>query len=41
MMAVIDYSMSDNEKIEGHISKRFEIVKKIGSGAYGVVWKVL
>lgn len=32
--------MSDHEKIESHIAKRFEIVKKIGSGAYGIVWKV-
>ena len=33
--------MSENDKVEGHIIKRFDIVKKIGSGAYGVVWKVL
>lgn len=33
--------MSENDKIEEHIAKRFEIVKKIGSGAYGIVWKVL
>lgn len=32
--------MTENDKIERHISKRFEIVKKIGSGAYGIVWKV-
>ena len=33
--------MTDHEKIESHIAKRFEIVKKIGSGAYGIVWKVV
>lgn len=33
--------MSENDKIEQHISKRFDIIKKIGSGAYGVVWKVM
>ena len=33
--------MSDHEKIESHIAKRFEVVKKIGSGAYGIVWKVM
>jgi hypothetical protein len=33
--------MSSNNKIESHIEKRFEIIKKIGSGAYGIVWKVL
>jgi mitogen-activated protein kinase 15 len=33
--------MSENDKIEAHIAKRFEVVKKIGSGAYGIVWKVM
>lgn len=33
--------MSDHDQIEPHICQRFEIVKKKGSGAYGVVWKVL
>lgn len=33
--------MSENDKIEPHIAKRFEVVKKIGSGAYGIVWKVM
>jgi mitogen-activated protein kinase 15 len=33
--------MSENEKLEEHILKRFEIVKKIGNGAYGIVWKVV
>ena len=32
--------MSDHEKVEPHILKRFDISKKIGSGAYGIVWKV-
>lgn len=32
--------MSENDKIEQHITKRFDVSKKIGSGAYGVVWKV-
>jgi mitogen-activated protein kinase 15 len=31
---------SNNSKIEAHILKRFNIVKKVGSGAYGHVWKV-
>lgn len=29
-----------NTKVEPHIIKRFELLKKIGSGAYGHVWKV-
>lgn len=33
--------MSDNEKLEPHILKRFEVVKKMGNGAYGIVWKVV
>ncbi len=26
--------------IEDHIHRRFSILKKVGSGAYGHVWKV-
>ena len=26
--------------IEDHIHRRFTVVKKVGSGAYGHVWKV-
>lgn len=29
-----------SEEIETHILARFEVHKKIGSGAYGHVWKV-
>lgn len=28
-----------SEEIEQHISDRFEIIKKLGKGAYGIVWK--
>ena len=28
-----------SEDIEHHIIKRFEILQKLGKGAYGVVWK--
>lgn len=30
----------DNEKIESHILKKYNVIKKLGSGAYGHVWKV-
>ena len=29
------------EKIEPHILKKFEIIQKLGKGAYGVVWKAI
>jgi mitogen-activated protein kinase 15 len=29
------------ESIDCHIMPRYEIVQKIGKGAYGVAWKVL
>ena len=29
--------MSDTEKIEPHILKKYEIITKLGKGAYGVV----
>jgi mitogen-activated protein kinase 15 len=32
--------MSDNEKIEPSILERYKVSKKLGSGAYGHVWKV-
>lgn len=28
-----------NENIDDHILKRYEIVSRIGRGAYGIVWK--
>jgi serine/threonine protein kinase len=30
-----------SEEIESHILKRFEILQKLGKGAYGVVWKAI
>ena len=32
--------MSENEKIDQSILSKFQIIKKLGSGAYGHVWKV-
>jgi len=32
--------MSNNEEIDQHILDRFEVLQKLGKGAYGVVWKV-
>ena len=29
-----------SEEIEAHVLKRYSVVKKVGSGAYGIVWKV-
>lgn len=31
--------MSNNEDIEPHILRKFEIIQKLGKGAYGIVWK--
>nr|AAS55115.1 mitogen activated protein kinase 4 [Tetrahymena thermophila] len=31
--------MSSNEEIEPHILRKFEIIQKLGKGAYGIVWK--
>lgn len=30
-----------SEDIEPHILKRYEIIQKLGKGAYGVVWKAV
>lgn len=30
-----------SEDIEAHILSKYEIVSKLGRGAYGVVWKVI
>ena len=29
------------DKIEPHILRKFEIIQKIGKGAYGIVWKAV
>lgn len=29
-----------SEEVESHILKRYALIKKVGSGAYGHVWKV-
>ena len=31
----------NSEKIEPHVEEKFEIVQKLGMGAYGVVWKAI
>ena len=28
------------EEIEQHVLKKYEVLKKVGSGAYGHVWRV-
>ena len=30
-----------SEDIEPHILRKFEIIKKVGKGAYGIVWKAI
>lgn len=30
-----------SEDIEPHLLKRYEVVSKLGRGAYGIVWKVI
>lgn len=32
--------MTANEDIDAHILERYEILQKLGKGAYGIVWKV-
>jgi len=29
------------DKLEKHIVRKFEIIQKIGKGAYGIVWKAI
>ena len=33
-------SQNQTSHIEDHVKRRFAIIKKVGSGAYGHVWKV-
>eukprot|EP00769_Ergobibamus_cyprinoides_P003748 gnl/Ergobibamus_cyprinoides/5170.p2 GENE.gnl/Ergobibamus_cyprinoides/5170~~gnl/Ergobibamus_cyprinoides/5170.p2 ORF type:complete len:153 (+),score=62.63 gnl/Ergobibamus_cyprinoides/5170:25-483(+) len=33
--------MSSQDEIDRHILRKFEIVTKVGKGAYGVVWKAI
>jgi len=32
--------MAANEDIDAHILTKFEVIQKLGKGAYGIVWKV-
>lgn len=29
------------EEVEAHILRKFEIVQRLGKGAYGIVWKAI
>eukprot|EP01094_Clydonella_sp_ATCC50884_P029162 TRINITY_DN903_c0_g1_i1.p1 TRINITY_DN903_c0_g1~~TRINITY_DN903_c0_g1_i1.p1 ORF type:complete len:440 (-),score=246.43 TRINITY_DN903_c0_g1_i1:1626-2945(-) len=33
--------MSTSEEIDKHVSKKYEILQKLGKGAYGIVWKAV
>ncbi|CAL6056921.1 Mitogen-activated_protein kinase [Hexamita inflata] len=33
--------MSDDEQIDQHVLRKYEILSKVGKGAYGVVWKAI
>ena len=37
---IIEIIIIMTEEIEPHVLKRFEILSKLGKGAYGIVWKV-
>ena len=30
-----------SEEVEPHILRKFEIVQRLGKGAYGIVWKAI
>ena len=30
-----------SEEIEPHVLRKFEIIQKLGKGAYGIVWKAI
>ena len=32
--------MTDNERIDQPILSRYKVIRKLGAGAYGIVWKV-
>lgn len=34
-------SNANSDKIEAHVLEKFEVIQKLGMGAYGVVWKAL
>lgn len=34
------YKENMSEEVEAHVLKKYTISKKVGSGAYGIVWKV-
>lgn len=34
-------SNANSDKIEPHVLEKFDIIQKLGMGAYGVVWKAL
>ena len=33
--------MSASEEIDKHISHKYEIIQKLGKGAYGIVWRAV
>lgn len=37
---LLKYKKKMSEEVEAHILKRYTVAKKVGSGAYGIVWKV-
>lgn len=40
-LLLLYYIFQMSEEIESHIARKFEIISKLGKGAYGIVWKAI
>lgn len=40
-MSLRGYDLPSKQEVEKHVLRKYDILQKLGKGAYGIVWKAI